>query len=192
MTCDFALANAAARWRRDDLHMARLSRLVRLVLDVLVLRGRCDRSMDVGILVRRHQLGVLQRQVPRPPFEPDDRALLSALARAVGRDRWSNVIVTPATRVRWRRRLVAKRWTCSHRPGGCPPPSNREPTPRRTTAARVRRALHTHPPAPRAPTPAQPNAVSATSTRPRRHQRHLTPTHRPDRPARSRFRHPHG
>jgi hypothetical protein len=91
--------------------------LVRLVIDLLVLRGRCDRSKDAEILVLRHQLAVLRRQVARPRFEPDDRAFLSALARAVGRDRWSSFLVTPATLLRWHRRLVAKRWTYPHRPG---------------------------------------------------------------------------
>jgi transposase InsO family protein len=95
----------------------RFYRLVRLVIDLLVLRGRCDRSKDVEILVLRHQLAVLQRQIARPRFEPDDRALVSALARAVGRDRWSHFVVTPATILRWYRRLVAKRWTYPHRPG---------------------------------------------------------------------------
>jgi hypothetical protein len=80
-----------------------------LVIDVLVLRGRCDRSKDAEILVLRHQLAVLRRQIARPRFEPDDRAFLSALARAVGRDRWSNLIVTPATILRRHWRLVAKR-----------------------------------------------------------------------------------
>ena len=65
--------------------MARFYRLVRLVIDLLVLRGRADRSKDVEILVLRHQLGVLQRQIARPQFEPRDRMLLSALARAMAR-----------------------------------------------------------------------------------------------------------
>jgi len=43
--------------------VARFYRLVRLVVDLLVLRGRMDRSKDVEILVLRHQLGVLQRQI---------------------------------------------------------------------------------------------------------------------------------
>ena len=77
--------------------MRRFYRLVRLVIDLLVLRGRSDRSKDVEILVLRHQLAVLQRQIARPRFEPDDRAFLSALARAVGRDRWSSFLVRPAT-----------------------------------------------------------------------------------------------
>jgi transposase InsO family protein len=95
----------------------RFYRLVRLVIDLLVLRGRCERSKDVEILVLRHQLAVLQRQLPRPRFEPADRAILSALARAVGRDRCSNFLVTPATLLRWHRRLVTKRWTYPHQPG---------------------------------------------------------------------------
>jgi hypothetical protein len=62
-------------------------RLVRLVIDLLVLRGRRDRSKDVEILVLRHQLVVLQRQIARPRFEPTDRAMLTALARVLGRGR---------------------------------------------------------------------------------------------------------
>jgi hypothetical protein len=76
-----------------------------------VLCGRRDRSRDAEILVLSHQLGVLQRQIARPRFEPDDRAILTALARAVGRDLWSSFVITPATILRWHRRLVAKRWT---------------------------------------------------------------------------------
>jgi putative transposase len=69
--------------------MARFYRLVRLVIALLVLRGRSDRSKDVEILVLRHRLAVLHRQVPRPRFKPADRAILTALARVLGRDRWS-------------------------------------------------------------------------------------------------------
>jgi hypothetical protein len=44
--------------------VARFYRLVRLVLELSVLRGRRGRSKDVEILVLRHQLAVLQRQLP--------------------------------------------------------------------------------------------------------------------------------
>jgi putative transposase len=97
--------------------MARFYRLVRLVIDLLVLRSRRGRSKDVEILVLRHQLAVLRRQVARPRFEPADRALLSALARALGRDRWSMFLIRPDTILRWHRRLVANHWTYPHRPG---------------------------------------------------------------------------
>jgi transposase InsO family protein len=83
----------------------------------LVLRGRTDRSKDVEILVLRHQLAVLQRQISRPRFEPDDRAFLSALARALGRDHWPILLVKPDTILAWHRRFVANHWTYAHRPG---------------------------------------------------------------------------
>jgi hypothetical protein len=97
--------------------VARFYRLVRLVIDLLVLRGRTDRSKDVEILVLRYQLAVLRRQITRPRFEPDDRALLTAFARVLGRDRWSMFLVRPDTILRWHRRLVADHWTYPHRPG---------------------------------------------------------------------------
>ena len=100
--------------------MARFYRLVRLVIDLLVLRGRRDCSKDVEILVLRHQLAVLQRQIVRAHFEPDDRALITALARVLGRDRWSIFLVRPDTILRWHRRLVADHWTYPHRPGRPP------------------------------------------------------------------------
>jgi hypothetical protein len=73
----------------------RFYRLVRLVIDLLVLRGRRDRSKDVEILVLRHQLAVLRRQIARPRFEPDDRAILSA--------RWLEPLVVTAGRTSSRR-----------------------------------------------------------------------------------------
>lgn len=97
--------------------MARFYRLVRLVISLLVLRGRTDRSKDAEILVLRHQLAVLHRQVPRPCFEPTDRAFITALSRVVGRDRWSILLVKPATILAWHRRLVANHWMYPHRPG---------------------------------------------------------------------------
>jgi putative transposase len=97
--------------------MARFYRLVRLVLDLLVVRGRIDRSKDAEILILRHQLTVLRRQVPRPRFEPSDCAILAAFARLVDRDRWSIFLVKPDTILGWHRRLVAHHWTYPHRPG---------------------------------------------------------------------------
>jgi putative transposase len=82
-----------------------------------VLRGRTDRSKDAEILVLRHQLVVLQRQVLRPRYEPSDRAILAAFARVLDRDRWSIFLVKPDTILAWHRRLVANHWTYPHRPG---------------------------------------------------------------------------
>ena len=59
-----------------------LSKLAYLTLcrtiQLLAMLARGDPAKDLEILVLRHQLGVLRRQIPRPRLEPTDRALLAA------------------------------------------------------------------------------------------------------------------
>jgi putative transposase len=90
-------------------------------IQLLTLLTRGDAAKDLEILVLRHQLAVLRRQVPRPKFEPTDRALLAVLSRALPRARWSCFLVRPETLLRWHRRLVARAWTHPRRGRGRPP-----------------------------------------------------------------------
>jgi transposase InsO family protein len=90
-------------------------------IQLLVLLARGDAAKDLEILVLRHQLTVLRRQVPRPRLEPAGRALLAAISRMLPQPRWSCIFVTPETLLRWHRRLVAGAWTYPHRQPGRPP-----------------------------------------------------------------------
>src|SRR6266496_1885220 len=90
-------------------------------IQLLVLLARGDAAKDLEILVLRHQLTVLRRQVPHPRLEPADRALLTPVSRVLPRTRWSCFFVTPGTLLRWHRRLVAGVWTYPHRQTGRPP-----------------------------------------------------------------------
>jgi putative transposase len=74
--------------------------LTRNTLGVMLLRVRSDLAKDIEILVLRHQLAVLRRQVNRPALQPADRMLLAALSRMLPRARWSVFMVTPATLLR--------------------------------------------------------------------------------------------
>jgi putative transposase len=90
-------------------------------IQLIALLARGDATKDLELLVLRHQLAILRRQTPPPRLEPADRALLAAVSRVLARDRWSCFFVTPATLLRWHRRLVAGVWTYPHRGTGRPP-----------------------------------------------------------------------
>jgi putative transposase len=91
---------------------------LRRALELVALLARGDVSKDIEILVLRHELAVLRRQVSRPGLQPADRMLLAALSRLLPRPRWPAFFVTPATLLRWHRDLVARRWTYRAARGG--------------------------------------------------------------------------
>ncbi len=90
------------------------------LLELTVLLARGERSTELEILVLRHELSVLRRNVKRPALRPHDRVLLAALSQLLPRDAWHAFFITPETLLRWHRRLVARRWTYPHRRPGRP------------------------------------------------------------------------
>jgi len=77
------------------------------LLELVVLLARGDRSKELEIVVLRHELSILRRQVTRPQLTSHDRLLLATLSRVLPRRSWQAFFVTPETLLRWHRRLVS-------------------------------------------------------------------------------------
>jgi putative transposase len=91
------------------------------LLGWLALLARSDASKEAEILVLRHQLAVLRRQVARPRPSWADRAVTAALTRLLPRSRRIGLFVTPGTVLRWHADLVKRRWTYKRTQPGRPP-----------------------------------------------------------------------
>ena len=96
-------------------------RLLYLITTRLLASLRLTRSEDswksADILLLRHQLTVLQRQVhARPRTSWADRALIAVLLNVIPRPRRAALpmFITPDTVLRWHRDIVRRRWPANH------------------------------------------------------------------------------
>nr|WP_134006292.1 integrase core domain-containing protein [Streptomyces sp. 846.5] len=82
------------------------------------LLARSAAAKDVEILVLRHQLAVVQRQITGPRLTRADRALLAVLLRLVPRVRLRRLqlVVSPDTVLRWHRDILRRRWAAKSKP----------------------------------------------------------------------------
>ena len=90
------------------------------VVQLVCLFGRSRNDLAIEIVILRHEVAVLRRQVDRPALRPADRALLAGLSRLLTRARQRGFFVQPATLLRWHRDLIRRRWTYPHRRSGRP------------------------------------------------------------------------
>jgi putative transposase len=83
---------------------------VRVLLGALVRSRRGLDMKDIELLVLRHELEIMRRQVARPKLKPTDRALLAAAACHLPRSSRGVLLVTPRTLLRWHQALVRRKW----------------------------------------------------------------------------------
>jgi putative transposase len=103
--------------------------LFRHSLAVAALRLRSCEFKELEIVVLRHELAILRRQVARPRLEDGDRVFLAAASRLLPGTGRQSFFVRPDTLLGWHRRLVRRRWTYARRRLGRPatPDAIREP-----------------------------------------------------------------
>ncbi len=87
------------------------------VFDWLLLPSRGQASKDAEIMVLRHEVTMLQRQVARPKPDCADRPILAALTRLQPAVLRAHRLATPGTLLAWHRRLIRRKWTYPSRPG---------------------------------------------------------------------------
>ncbi len=91
--------------------------LLRLLLDVADVRLRV-RDPEAELLLLRHQLRVVRRQVKRPQLDVADRAIMAALSQRVTRAAWVGMLVQPEAVLSCHRQLVRRKWAAFGRRRG--------------------------------------------------------------------------
>lgn len=86
----------------------------------LALLCRSTASKNAEILILRHEVAVLRRQVTATKPSWPDRALLAALARLLPKALRTHWNVSPRTLLVWHQRLVTHKWTQPPSPGRPP------------------------------------------------------------------------
>ncbi len=102
-------------------------------IQILFLQRSDDSDLAIEVVMLRHEVAVLRRQVARPALQPSDRALLAGLSRLIPRAKLHRFFVQPDTLLRWHRELVRRKWTY-------PKPSGRPKIPAGTMLVVVRLA----------------------------------------------------
>ena len=105
----------------------------------VALPARSGTSKDVEILVLRHEVAVLRRQVTHPKPNWADRAVIAALARLLPRQLRLHRSVTPGTLLAWHRRIVKNKWTYPNAAGRPPIPEEIRELGRRLASQNPRR-----------------------------------------------------
>ena len=103
-----------------DVSLRLLYLIFNQLLSWLTLLPRAPSSKDIELLVLRHKVALLRRTNPKPRLDWADRALFAALIRRLPAMLRGHRLVTPATVLRWHRRLVTKKWTYPNRCGRPP------------------------------------------------------------------------
>src|SRR5207248_322968 len=91
-------------WLQDHLQDRR-----RLLLDIFDVRLRV-RDPEAELLLLRHQLRVVRRQVKRPQLDMADRTIMAALSRRLGRASLVGMLVQPEAVIGSHRELVRRKW----------------------------------------------------------------------------------
>ena len=96
--------------RIDGVTFSFLYLAVRALLGTLVRSRRGPDVKDIELLVLRHELEILRRQVGRAKLGLPDRALLAAAACHLPRSSRGVLLVAPRTLLRWHQALVRRKW----------------------------------------------------------------------------------
>ena len=90
------------------------------LLQLFRICGNEREELAIEVVMLRHEVWVLRRQVARPALRPADRAILAGLSRFLRRERQGRFFVRPETLLLWHRDLVRRRWTYSRQRSGRP------------------------------------------------------------------------